>query len=208
MLYTNTVEDITLALLHELMGLDFLQQFSLIGGTALSLQLGHRKSIELELFCIPDFDKAEMHEKLLAYFKSRINISSSVKNTLGVFAVIDGVKVDICWRPYPLLKPILLENGIRMWSLEDIAASKILAISRRAVKKDFWDLDRLLDVFTIEEIASFYDKRYQQSLAISLAKMVLFFDEAELSEAPVCMMGKTWGKVKKGIARKINNQSK
>ena len=95
-----------------------------------------------------------------------------------------------------------------MWSLEDIAASKILAISGRAVKKDFWDLDRLLDIFSIEEIASFYNERYQQTLAISVAKMVLFFEEAELSQEPVCLMGKTWTKVKKGIAKKINKQTK
>ena len=125
MLYSNTVEDETWDLLQELMGLEFLQAFSLIGGTALSLQLGHRKSIDLDLFSIPDFDKALMQKKLLEHFKTRISISSSVKNTLGVFSVIDGIKVDICCRPYPLLKPVLEMDGIRMWSLQDIAASKI-----------------------------------------------------------------------------------
>ncbi len=208
MLYTATVENETLDLLHELMSLEFLTPFSLIGGTALSLLLGHRKSVDLDLFSITDFDKALMHEKLLNHFKTRINITSSVKNTLGVFSVIDGVKIDICWRPYPLLKPVLIIDKIRMWSLEDIAASKILAISGRAVKKYFWDLDRLLDVFSIEEIASYYDKRYQQALAISVAKMVLYFDDAETSEAPVCLLGKTWAKVKKSIAKKINKQTK
>ena len=208
MLYRNKIEDETWELLQELMALDFLENFNLIGGTALSLQLGHRRSIDLDLFSIPDFEKALMHKKLLEHFKERISISSSVKNTLGVFSAIDGIKVDICWRPYSLLKSVLEIDGIRMWSLEDIAASKIFAISGRAVKKDFWDLDRLLDVFSIEEMASFYDKRYQQSLAISVAKMVLFFEEAELSEAPVCLMGKTWTKVKKSIAKKINKQTK
>jgi predicted nucleotidyltransferase component of viral defense system len=207
-LFRNTVEDETWNLLQELMDLEFLQAFNLIGGTALSLQLGHRKSVDLDLFSIPDFDKALMQKKLQEHFKIRIRISSSVKNTLGVFSAIDGIKVDVCSRPYPLLKPVLEIDGIRMWSLEDIAASKIFAISGRAVKKDFWDLDRLLDVFSIEEIASFYDRRYQQSLAISVAKMVLFFEEAELSEAPVCLMGKTWTKVKKSIAKKINKQTK
>ncbi|MEO7313272.1 MAG: nucleotidyl transferase AbiEii/AbiGii toxin family protein [Chitinophagaceae bacterium] len=208
MLHSSTVETNTLDLLHEFMALEFFKSFNLVGGTALSLQLGHRTSIDLDFFTVTDFDRAEMHQNLFQHFKTRIAISSSVKNTLGVFAVVDGVKVDICFRPYPLLRPAIIEDGIRMWSLEDIAASKIFAISGRAVKKDFWDLDRLLDIFSIEEIASFYDKRYRQSLAISVAKMVLFFDEADLSEAPVCLMGKTWPKVKKGISKKINKQSK
>jgi len=207
-LYTHTVEENTLQLLQELMGLKFLKPFSLIGGTALSLQLGHRRSVDIDLFCLEDFDKGKMHEKLYGHFAKRINITSSVKNPLGVFAHVDEVKVDICWRPFPLLKPVMEIEGVRMWSLEDIAASKIFAISHRAVKKDFWDIDRLLDFFTIEEMASFYNTRYQQALAISVAKMVLYFDDAESSEAPVCLMGKTWEQVKKGIGKKINKQTK
>ena len=208
MLFTNTVAEETLELLHELMELEFLSDFNLIEGTALSLRLGHRKSVDLDLFTEVDFDRAAMHNQLLNYFKSRIAITSSVKNNLGVFCSIDGIKVDMCMRPYPLLKPIFIENGIRMWSLEDIAASKIFAISHRGVKKDFWDLDRLLDLFTIEEIAQFYNDRYGQVLAIAVAKMVVIFSDADLSEAPVCLMGKTWLKVKKSIAKKINNQMK
>ena len=80
--------------------------------------------------------------------------------------------------------------------------NNVPVINKVRIKKDFWDLDRLLDIFSIEEIASFYNERYQQTLAISVAKMVLFFEEAELSQEPVCLMGKTWTKVKKGIAKK------
>jgi predicted nucleotidyltransferase component of viral defense system len=207
-LFTNTVAGETYGLLQELMALEVLEPFNLVGGTALSLLLGHRYSVDLDLFATVEFDRNAMHTALLAHFQSRIIITSSVKNTLGVFAVIDGVKVDICTRPYPLLKPIVVIDGVRCISLEDIAASKIFAISGRGAKKDFWDLDRLLDVFTIEEMAGFYHQRYQQVLAISVAKMVTTFSEAEASAAPKCLMKKTWSVVKKNIGKKINSQTK
>ncbi len=138
----------------------------------------------------------------------RADFHSSEKNKLGVFGYFENIKLDLCRHPYPLLKKITVTAGIRMWSLEDIAASKVYAIAARATKKDFWDIDILLDKFSLEEIAGFYSRRYQQSLTISIAKMLTYFDEADDSETPVCLLGKTWPQIKKSISKKINKQTK
>lgn len=208
MLYKQTVEEHTFALLKELMSFKPLADFSLVGGTALSLMLGHRKSIDLDFFSIKNFDIPAMRGRLKKKFRDRISIVSSEKNQLGVFSFIDGVKIDICKHPRPLINSLVVEDGLRLWSLADIAASKVLAISRRATKKDFWDIDRLLDIFNIEEITSYYSSRYEESLAIAVSKMLTYFKEAEETKEPVCFMGKTWPKVKKSIFKKINNQTK
>ena len=208
MLHKQAVEERTFNLLRELMSFKPLADFSLVGGTALALMLGHRKSIDLDFFCGKNFDIAAMHKKLKIHFKDRINIVSSEKNPLGIFSLIDDIKIDICRHPFPLIKPLLIEDGLRLWSLEDLAASKVFAISSRATKKDFWDIDRLLDIFSIEEIASFYSLRYEQNLAIAVSKMLTYFNEAEKTKEPVCLLGKTWPKVKKSIFKKINNQTK
>ena len=50
MLYFETIEPDTLDLLNRLMALPELKEFILVGGTALSLRYGHRKSIDLNLF--------------------------------------------------------------------------------------------------------------------------------------------------------------
>jgi uncharacterized protein YdaU (DUF1376 family) len=84
----------------------------------------------------------------------------------------------------------------------------VYAIAGRATKKDFWDIDVLLDKFSLEDIAGFYHHRYQQGLAISVAKMLTYFDEADDSETPVCLQGKKWSQVKKSISKKINQQVK
>ncbi len=208
MLHKQTVDGGTFALLKELMSFKPLTDFSLVGGTALSLMLGHRKSVDLDFFSIKKFDVSEIRKKIKKQFGDRINIVSSEKNPLGVFSLIDKVKIDICKHPHPLINPLIVEDGLRLWSLEDIAASKVLAISRRATKKDFWDIDRLLDIFTIEEIASFYSLRYGENLAIAVSKMLTYFTEAEETKEPECLMGKTWPKVKKSIFKKINRQTK
>ena len=132
MLQKQTVEGHTFNLLNELMGLDFLNEFNLVGGTALSLQLGHRISIDLDLFNTKPFNILSVRNEMKYYFKERINIISSEKNLLGIFSQIDGVKIDICKHPHPLIFPVLIIDGIRMWSLQDIAASKVFAISARA----------------------------------------------------------------------------
>ena len=208
MLQKQTVEGNTFNLLKELMSLDFLKEFNLVGGTALSLQLGHRKSIDLDLFNTSPFNIFSVRNEMSAYFKKRINIISSEKNPLGIFSQIDGIKVDICKHPHPLLFPVLNIEEIRMWSLQDIAASKVFAISSRATKKDFWDLDRLLDEFSFLEIASFYDKRYEHQLAIAISKMLTYFDEADESDTPVCLLNKNWEQVKKSVFKKINIHTK
>ena len=208
MLQKQTVEGNTFNLLKELMGLHFLNEFNLVGGTALSLQLGHRKSIDIDLFNVNPFEIIPLRNELKNHFNTRISIVSSEKNTLGIFSQVDGIKLDICKHPHPLLYPALNTEGIRMWGLQDIAASKVFAISARATKKDFWDLDRLLDEFSFLEIASFYDKRYEHKLAIAISKMLTYFEEAEESDIPICLLNKNWEQVKKSIFKKINTHTK
>jgi hypothetical protein len=64
MLQTQTVEPLTLGLLRKLMLDPLLGQFVLVGGTALSLQIGHRKSVDLDMFTSLDFQASEILEHL------------------------------------------------------------------------------------------------------------------------------------------------
>ena len=208
MLQRKTVEASTFTLLEELMKLPLLNNFNLVGGTALSLQYGHRKSIDLDFFNVEPFDIGEIRLGLVNHFGERVNIVSSEKNKLGVFSFIDNVKIDICKHPFPNLFSPIVEDGIRMWAPEDIASAKIYAISNRGTKKDFWDLDILLDHFKFLDIASYYEKRYGHELAISIAKMLLYYDDADNSDTPDCLLNKNWPQVKKSIYKKINIHTK
>ena len=158
MLYIETVKPDTFSLLKELMLVKEMQHFNLVGGTALSLRLGHRISVDLDLFSHEKFENEKVIEVLKSNFKNRLQLNSTVNNQLGIFCFIDDVKIDICRHNGALIDEVFQIDGIRMWGLKDIAASKVNAISRRATKKDFWDINALLDIYNIEEIASFFGK--------------------------------------------------
>ncbi|ANH82155.1 hypothetical protein A8C56_15305 [Niabella ginsenosidivorans] len=123
------------------MHLEMLNNFILVGGTALSLKNGHRKSIDLDLFSDTDFDNQQLKDKLTEIFTTFRFTSSNAAPE--VFAYIDEVKVDFVKYRY--------HKRIRLMSSEDIAAMKIFALMQRAKKKGFYDLSLLLDIFETEK---------------------------------------------------------
>ena len=124
MLQKQTVDAGTLELLIKLMGDEQLNDFILVGGTALSLQIGHRKSIDLDFFSKSSFNKNELSAYLETSKQFKLDFIS--KNTLK--GEIKGVKVDLIKHGYPQVNPPVVFEGIRMASIEDIAAMKLNAI--------------------------------------------------------------------------------
>ena len=93
MLYPETVEGRTFDLLIALSKDSVLNDFFLVGGTALSLQLGHRRSIDLDLFTRESFDTKQLNNYLQAtYSNHTISIQTQFANTLMI--QMDGIKVD------------------------------------------------------------------------------------------------------------------
>lgn len=83
---------------------------------------------------------------------------------------------------------------------------KINAVLKRAAKKDFWDIAELLQHFSIEEFIGFYNKKYpNQQLLISIPQAIIYFDDAEESEAPISLKGQTWDEVKHLIREKVRD---
>jgi Nucleotidyl transferase AbiEii toxin, Type IV TA system len=92
MLHTETVEPGTLSLLKKLMTLQSLQPFSLVGGTALSLQYGHRSSVNLDLFFHEKFDHTIIEKELSLVFGNEFDYESGHKN-IGIFCYIKKSKL-------------------------------------------------------------------------------------------------------------------
>ena len=123
---------------------EMLKDFYLAGGTALALQLGHRKSIDLDFFS----QKYPSQEQLIqALNKYQPVIAQQATGTLDVF--IDEVKVSFFDYKYTLLEDTYLYKQVRLASTLDIACMKIAAISQRGTKKDFVDLYVLLQKYTL-----------------------------------------------------------
>ncbi len=145
MLHLNTIDDIVFDLLTKFTSADYLNQFALAGDTSLALQLGHRKSIDIDLFA---FENVNMIETSLFLENDFENIIIRRTSPVFIFCNINGVKCDFVKHANNrLVKPCFMQNGIRMFSLEDIAAMKLNAICGRGSKKDFYDLYYLLQLF-------------------------------------------------------------
>lgn len=127
-------------------------------GTALALYYGHRVSVDLDLFSTTDFNAETV---LTAIGKAFPEFRYSRPGSVGIFGFIGELKTDFVRHHHYLhiAKPVT-ENGIRIISTPDIAAMKVAAIMRRAVKKDFWDIAELLNHYTMDELIEFYNKKY------------------------------------------------
>jgi hypothetical protein len=176
--------------------------FYLAGGTALALHVGHRKSIDLDLFSMEKFSEDE-----ISLYLTQLGGKISVVEEGTIHAFVRGVKVSFLYYPYPLLKSPQRYEAIDIARIEDIACMKIIAVSQRAEKKDFFDLYEILQLFAPSEIGAMVLEKYGRNRInyIHILKSFFYFDEAEKSFEPVSLRGVSWEKVK---AYLIENESR
>lgn len=205
MLRVETVEPGALSVLKRLMRMPVLQDFHLVGGTALSLRYGHRKSVDLDLFTTTTFDKEQVLASIAEEFGQELVLIPS-KATWALFCFISDVKVDIVKFPHARIAEPVIEDGIRIYADEDIAAMKVQAILGRGKKKDFWDLNELLQHHSVQWVMDRHKEKYpNQMLAISIPQALAWFTDAEQSEDPVGLNGLSWEDVKRSIVRLVNS---
>lgn len=200
MLHKSTVDESTLELLKQLQQKDYLKGFHLVGGTALALKMGHRKSVDLDLFSNFSFDTTQLLENLSADFPFKLLFSA--KNTLK--GSIDKVQVDILAHRYPLIAPSVYIESINMLSIEDITAMKLNAITVSGQRvKDFIDIYYLLNLFNVEEMTGLYKKKYSQYNDANVLKSLCWFDDVDLSDWPVLLESPhlNWKTVKSKIEK-------
>jgi hypothetical protein len=176
---------------------DRLQDFVLVGGTSLALQLGHRISIDLDLFTNVDFNE----DALRAYLENNYHFKADFIERSTVKGEIDGVQIDCIAHCYPWLKPCRLEDGLRFAQLEDISAMKLNAIAGNGTRiKDFIDVAYLSSVFSLQQMLGFYEQKYHSNTLMPL-KGLIFFDDINKDE-PVHMADKKplqWKRIEKRL---------
>lgn len=173
MLHKETIDAATLELLKRLMGDERLQGFVLVGGTSLALQIGHRISVDLDLFIEKEFEADELREYLERYY----HLQTDYLAFATVKGEIEGVQVDCIAHAYSWLKPFVLEEGVRLASLEDICAMKLNAIAGNGTRiKDFVDVAYLSSMFSLEQMLKFYEEKYHANPLMPLKGIVYFAD--------------------------------
>ena len=204
MLQLSTIDTSTLELLKKLMCFEEFKNMRLVGGTALALQIGHRKSIDLDFFGKIDFNSVYT-AKTFANFNKVVILKSS-KN-INIFS-IDDVKVDFVNYDYPWLQDKLVINGIRLAGFEDIGAMKLAAITGRGSRKDFIDIYFLLQQYELKELIHFYNKKYFDGSEYMVLKSLTYFDDAE-NDHDIDMIHKiSWDIIKKYILNTVGLYNK
>lgn len=163
MLHLETIHPDTLTLLKRIQSLEEFSSTRLVGGTALALQLGHRKSIDLDFFGKFDTTLEEV-TAILSEFSVVRPISSS---KMMRFLVVNDIKVDIVSYPYEWIDSPVCDNGIVLAGIKDIAAMKLSAITNRGTKKDFIDYYFLLKHFSLEDLIDLYRQKYTDAQLFS-----------------------------------------
>ncbi len=186
MLYSQSVETGTYKLLKAIMADAAFHQFALAGGTALSLLIGHRKSIDLDLFTISEFDPPQLEKYLQEKysFKGDILAGSSLKGE------VDGIKLDFIRHGYPDVEPRIQEDDIRMYSLKDIVAMKLSAIADNGTRlKDFIDVAYLSGYLSLAEMLDAFKTKYPQTNPYRAVKGLTYYKDIRFSER-IDLLGK------------------
>ena len=206
MLFKDTVETSTLELLKALQDATLLKDFHLAGGTSLALQIGHRKSIDLDLFTPQDFDVQTM----LEFLEQNFDFYSDYTTHNTIKGSIQSVKVDFIAHKYQNVENILKTEGIRIYTIPDIAAMKLNSIAGNGTRsKDFIDIYFILKTHKIEQLLDYYKTKYRQRNVLHLLKSLVYFDDITTSDWPHIILEKdlTLSKIKKEISLAVKRYS-
>lgn len=160
--------------------------FYLAGGTGLALILAHRKSIDFDFFSKAEFSSIKIVTEIKKHLQEEdVSLVEMKEDTLIV--LLNNVQTAFFHYNYPLLKPFISENDIKIASIEDISAMKVISIVQRGLKKDFIDLWTIIKEtgYSLNNIFSFCKKKYGSSFSESIAlKALTYFKDAEAEEVP------------------------
>ena len=171
----------TFLLTQQLQALPALKEFHLVGGTALTLQIGHRNSIDIDLFTQNDFNTSA----LLDLLKNKYSIEERYVDDKTIIVFIEKIKVDFIKHNYAYVKPPISEEGIIFLSKEDITAMKLNAIAQSGKRlKDFIDIYFLLQHFSLHSMIDFFQIKYPQTNPLIPIKALNYFDDIDESIDP------------------------
>ena len=201
-LHEDTVSPLLLEALKTLSGSPVFQDFNLVGGTCLSLQLGHRRSIDIDLFTDMEYGKMDtqaMKDFLCTHFSYTENLDSMNQRALGYSvrigkSPIESVKADFFYTE-KFIFPTFKVNGIRLADIREIAAMKIKAITEEEPRqKDFWDIYELSNRFSLQDMIEWAIQRDPWSVTekdIEKGFQNIFHVE-ESNEGIDCYRGYEW----------------
>lgn len=208
MLHYETVTPYLRNTLMRLMSDSMFDSFRLVGGTSLSLRLGHRISIDIDLFSNAEYGDLNFHSiqghlrEMFPYCEGDCGTVPGMGATWFVGnSRDDAVKLDLFYTD-EFIGDMVVEDGIRMAAIDDIVAMKLDVVARGGRKKDFWDLHELSMKYNVTEMLDFYERRYPYGYSRDeVLQGFLSFDKADAEPDPICLLHKDWDTIKHDLTK-------
>ena len=200
-MFTEILDPQRTILLKKLVSSPLLSPFYLGGGTALSLQLGLRVSVDFDFFAQNKFSPDVLYTDLKQVVPDTKLVYSD-RDTCDL--LIQQVQVSFFRYPYPLVNsPVAGDSpfsGLKMASVDDIAAMKLSAIGSRGSRKDFYDLYQIYHIepgFQSERLISTVHQKFGQAFDMTYMVMALnYFENAEAETLPRLFIHADWDQIK------------
>lgn len=180
-------------LLPKLGTLRPLKEAYLGGGTALALQISHRRSYDLDFFT-KQLPTLQVYQNDLASVGDFKLLGAHEQGYLGL---LNKVQISLSAYPYLLLEECLSYQGLKVVRLKDLAAMKLFALLTRTRKKDVIDLYFLAQTFSLNEMLIFFEHKFEGVDISQPAILKALTDLDEIADEPIDLIKKiSWGKVK------------
>jgi Nucleotidyl transferase AbiEii toxin, Type IV TA system len=212
MLRRDTVSAPLLEALTVLMDLNSLRFHRLVGGTALALQLGHRISVDIDLFSDHANNYENILDELSEAFGRNFEMVRPINSFMGkgVAVFINGIKADILDWKVKFIRPPVIDEKIRLADIEDIVPMKFNSFLGqveyvRYEKKDFIDIATVMKDMGLARMVDLYKEKYSNE-AISSRLIVEGLKLNELADKkimPKMLHGETWDWAKEQIEKSI-----
>lgn len=166
----------------------FSKNFGLVGGTAIALHLGHRRSVDFDLFSLQNFNNISIKKNITARFE----IENIFVNKMGEYTIsIQGVKVTFFHYPFPVEFSSKLNHSIGLPDLITLAAMKAYALGMRAKWKDYVDLYFIIkDCYKIDEIIQKAKEIFAKDFNEKIFRTQLaYFNDIDYSEKVIFLKG-------------------
>lgn len=211
MLYYHTINELLKRSLDTVMSSSVFNSFRLVGGTALSLQKGHRISIDIDLFSDVTYGSIDFKiidqfiEVSFPYFSHTPENNPAIgKSYIIGDSKSETIKLDVFYTDSFIQAPLIVDE-IRMATIEEIIAMKIDVVQRGGRKKDFWDLHALMPDYDFNTMLALHKKRYPYNHDFGLIlKNLSDFKLADDDFDPICLRGNYWEFIKEDIVEAVN----
>jgi hypothetical protein len=196
----GVVSDEQLHTLALIGGLDGAEDFYLAGGTAVAYHLGHRRSLDLDIFSRHGGVDLERLRRRLVEELDGVEVIAATEVTVQL--KVGASPVDIVSYPYPPLEePVAGPAGFPVASLVDLSTMKLAAIAKRGIKRDFWDLYEILSRtrLSLGDCLDAYGRRFGQreSELYYVLRSLTFFEDADKETiSPRGLSPQQWSAVK------------